>query len=266
VLEVHADALLGKEQIAAAIPLFDRLLKEFPANSKYPAWQVRRGLASYLAGDFAAAGQSLETLAPTLSDPQLAAEAWHWVGQVSCNRSSLTRLLRRSTSRERRAVRGDARRKRSRCWLRLRRRGGDAKAAEQTLAELRQKFPEHRSAADAELRLAKQAFASGEFREHWKSITVYCKFPLRRSLRMHFTTVPGVCRNSAAGETESRLNERRTRFAKVTTDYPQHELAPLAVAEWRLWNARQGVRPSALSTLDQFLQGNAEHPRGRCPI
>ena len=262
VLEVHADALLGKEQIAAAIPLFDRLIKDFPANNKHAAWQVRRGLAGYLAGDFAAAGQSLESLAPKLGDPQLAAEAWHWVGASRLQQKQLDAAV--AAFDKSRAASGSWRRAAETLSLLAQAQAsrGDAKAAEQTLAELKQKFPEHRSAADAELRLAKQAFAAGEFARALEIYNRLLQVP-SAEIAPHALYDSAWCltKLAPAGETESRLNEARSRFAKVGADYPQHELAPLALLGVAAVERQAGRPAEALAALDQFLQVDANHPR-----
>ncbi|MFM7739094.1 MAG: tetratricopeptide repeat protein, partial [Planctomycetota bacterium] len=224
--------------------------------------QVRRGLAAYLAGDFAGAGQSLETLAPTLGDPLLSAEAWHWVGASRLQQKQLDAAV--VAFDKSRAASGSWRRAAETLSLLAQAQAsrGDAKAAEQTLAELKQKFPEHRSAADAELRLAKQAFAAGEFA---RALEIYNRLlPVPSpEISPHALYDSAWCltKLAPAGETESRLNEARSRFAKVYADYPKHELAPLALLGVAAVERQAGRPVEALAALDQFLQGNAEHPR-----
>ena len=266
VLEVHADALLGQEQLELASQLLERLVKDFPTNPKHPAWQVRQGLTRFLAGDYETAAKTLAELAPTLGDKQLAAEAWHWTG---ASRLQLRQLEQAVAALEQsRAASGAWRRAPETLSLlaQAQTAKGDTAAAETTLAELKRQFPEHQSAADAELRLAKQAFAAGEYAlalQRYEQL-----LPLASAdLKPHALYDSGWCLaklapgESAAADRAARLSAARSRFSQVLADYPRHELAPLALLGTAAVERQAGDSAAALAALDRFLETQANHAR-----
>lgn len=80
VLEVAGDAHLLKGDAASSVPLFDRLVNEFPQHPKRESWIVRAGLARYENDDYEGTVAWLSPRLSSLTQPALIAEAWHWIG------------------------------------------------------------------------------------------------------------------------------------------------------------------------------------------
>lgn len=265
-LEVHADALLAQEQLPAATEILERLVRDYTGNPKHPAWQVRRGLARYLAGDYEGTAKSLAEVAPALADKQLAAEAWHWTGASRLQLKQWEQAI--AALQQSRAASGAWRRAAETLALlaQAQTAKGDRLAAETTLAELKRQFPEHQAAAEAELRLAKQAFATGEYA---RALELYDQLlPLNApELSPHVLYDSGWClvklapAAAEAAVRQAKLVEARRRFAKLTTDFPQHELAPLALLGSAAVERQAGEPVAALAALDRFLETKSSHPR-----
>jgi len=271
ILEVRADALLGQEQLDPATAVLERLVNEFPNNPKQPAWQVRRGLTRFLRGEYESAATSLAALAPTLADKQLAAEAWHWTGASRLQLKQVDGAI--AALDQSRTASGAWRRAPETLALlaQAQTAKGDRQAAELTLAELKRQFPEHQSAVDAELRLAKQAFSAGEYAlalERYNRLLPAAN----ADLKPHALYDSAWClaklapaeSDAPSRDAPSRaanLAEARTRFAAVVADYSQHELAPLALLGAAAVERQAGDPAAALAALDQFLKTQANHPR-----
>ncbi len=80
VLEVAGDAHLLKGNAAEAVPLFERLVDEFPQHPKHETWIVRAGLARFENDDHPGTIEWLKSRTSQLTRPELIAEAWHWIG------------------------------------------------------------------------------------------------------------------------------------------------------------------------------------------
>ena len=69
---------LGK--LTDAQSQFERLLKKYPSHADAPVWKVRRGLASYLAKQYAETVAYLQPLLPEIRNLELLAEAQYLIG------------------------------------------------------------------------------------------------------------------------------------------------------------------------------------------
>ncbi|MEZ6093980.1 MAG: tetratricopeptide repeat protein [Pirellulaceae bacterium] len=82
VIEVRAEALMGKNEFGAALPLFKQLVSDYSDNKKNPLWHVRLATAQYLSDDFSGVVATLESRAATLDDVSLRSQALHWLGMA----------------------------------------------------------------------------------------------------------------------------------------------------------------------------------------
>ena len=261
VLEVQADALIGLSRADEAVPILKRLTKDFSKHPKHAAWQVREGLAFYLAGQYDEATKSLQPIASTIVDQKLAAEAFHWLG-ASLLKQKQTDAAIEALGKSREAS-PDWRRAADTLSLLSQAQStmGRSSDAEKTLAELKAKFPDNGAAADAELRLAKQAFQTGEFD---RALAIYDRLLDSPSgeIAPHALYDSAWCLAKLSKDaTDKKLQLAVDRFGKLIADYPEHALCSLSLlgraAAWR----QIGNSPNAVADLDQFLKNYSQHDR-----
>ncbi|MEQ1905696.1 MAG: tetratricopeptide repeat protein, partial [Pirellulaceae bacterium] len=88
-IEIESEALIAKKDYTNAVQRFRKLVTDFPNNPKNSLWQVRQGLASFLADNLDGAIATLRKTADTVKDGKLQSESLHWLGLAHAKKKEL---------------------------------------------------------------------------------------------------------------------------------------------------------------------------------
>ena len=254
-LYVAAESALQLGRFADAQTQFERLLKKYPGHADAPTWKVRRGLAFYLAKQYAETVAFLQPLLPDIRNLELLAEAQYLIGSSQADLKQYAEAIHALEASLAAAPRW---RQADDALLVLafcRRQKNDLVKAQIALRRLIAEFPESGSIERAWFRLAEYCYAGNDFPAAAKAYQQVLDRWGQGSLAPH----------AALGLSWSRLNQGDYRGAEqaatlLLEKYREPKLVPRA--RYVRGMARQQLKElrEAGEDLQAFLAGEPNGP------
>ncbi len=163
VAAVAAEALLQQGEHAAAATAYDKLLQADPKNMAADQWTLRLGTAHYLAGNYQSAIDLLVAAVGKLKNPNQTAEAQFVLGASYLYQEKITEAIKLLSASHQTSHVWSAADEVLLMLAEAHQRNKDNTAAQKTLEQLLQKYPNTRLKAQVEYKLAQLSAAAGEF-------------------------------------------------------------------------------------------------------
>lgn len=269
VRHVQAEARLRKGDHEQAAKLYAELLDDLPDHDQSGLWQVRRGLALWLADDFSAVIAALEPALPKLRDKPLVAEA-QWL--VGSSRQQLGESAAAIKALEASLAADASWRQADQTLLTL---GAAYRAAGDTgraIERLRQLIERHAGSSiidEAHFRLAEYLSASNQFDDAQAQYQRLLEGWSKSSFAPHALYDLGWIQ-LRQGQNEQAVDT----FTRLIDGYGKHNLVNQARYSRGLARQQLGQFQEALADIEKFLaskpsadqQADARYVQARCQV
>ncbi len=252
-LEIKADALMLDEQPERAAKVFDQLASKFSDNEKAPLWKLGAARSLYIQKQYQPTIDKLQPVVGTLTDPEVKAEALHWIGS---SHFQLKDYANAAASLSNGSQLNDKWRRADETLLTLcqaQMANKQVEAGKQTASTMITKFPKSPLLSDLYYHLGRQAYDAEQFEEAIKNFEQIIK----NYADSRFA--PYALYDAAWSKMElKKFDESEKLFATLMSKFPKHELAHKSKVGRGASLRKTGNTEASIAELKEFIAtGNA---------